>query len=128
MRILAFLVCFVSALDAETPFACNLRAFQPGERKQWRKLIEEMSSAVVEARELPDGYTLHVDSRRTSLVKLSEWAVLERKCCPFFDFELVLHGEDGSLWLNLRGRDGVKQFIREDFTLLRDRLGTARVN
>jgi len=47
---------------------------------------------------------------------------LERKCCPFFDFELDLHGEDGGLWLILKGREGVKQFIQTDFTRLRDKL------
>lgn len=120
--IAAVLLC-ACALSAEAPFACNLKAFQPEERKQWRKLIEEVTSAVVVARELTDGYALQVDSNRVSLVEVAEWAALERKCCPFFDFQLNMHGEDGSLWLNLRGRDGVKQFIREDFTLLRDKLG-----
>jgi len=122
-KVLAVVLMSACALTAEAPFACNLKAFQPEERKQWRKLIEEVTSAVVIARELPDGYALQVDGNRVSLVRVAEWVVLERKCCPFFDFELNLHGEDGSLWLNLKGRDGVKDFIREDFTLLREKLG-----
>jgi len=118
--ILAVLMCAAS-LTAEAPFACNLKAFQPAERKQWRKLIEEVMSAVVLARELPDGYALQIDANRAPLVRVAEWAALERKCSPFFDFEMKMHGEDGSLWLNLKGREGVKDFIREDFKLLRDK-------
>lgn len=121
MKTIAVLLLSAGLLTAEAPFACNLKAFQPDERSQWRKLIEEVTSAVVTARELPDGYALQIDPRRASLVKIAEWAALERKCCPLFDFELKMHGEDGSVWLSLKGRDGVKDFIREDFTLLRDK-------
>ncbi len=78
------------------------------------------------ARELPDGYALQIDSRRVTLVQLAEWIDLERRCCPFFDFEVDLHGEDGTVWLSLKGREGVKQFIQQDFTGLHDKLRKAR--
>jgi hypothetical protein len=78
--------------------------------------------AVVSARERNDGYALQVDTKRVSLVEVAQWVDLERKCCPFFDFQFDLHGEDGGLWLSLTGREGVKQFIEMDFTRLRDKL------
>ena len=104
------------------PFACNLKAFTPQQREQWKKLIDQLMPAVVSAREQNDGYALQIDTRKMSLVEVAEWADLERKCCPFFDFQLDLHGEDGGLWLSLTGREGVKQFIEMDFTRLRDKL------
>lgn len=82
-----------------------------------------MMPAVVAARELNDGYALEIDSRQVSVVEVAQWVELERKCCPFFDFQLDLHGQDGGLWLSLKGRDGVKQFIEMDFTRLRGKLG-----
>jgi hypothetical protein len=109
----------------QIPFACNLKAFQPAERARWRKLIEQVTSAVVSARELNDGYALRVDTSRAPLVQVAEWIGLERKCCPFFDFQVAVHGEDGSLWLSLTGREGVKQFIDADFSLLHDKLANA---
>ena len=107
------------------PFACNLKAFQPAERLRWRELIEQVMSAVVSARELNNGYALRMDTGRTSPVQVAQWIDLERKCCPFFDFQVAMHGEDGSLWLSLTGREGVKQFINADFSLLHDKLANA---
>jgi hypothetical protein len=47
-----------------------------------------------------------------STVLPSEFIARERLCCPFFTFELVAEQEDGPLWLHLRGREGVKDFIK----------------
>ena len=105
------------------PFACNLKAFTPQQRGQWRKLIDQLMPAVVSAREQNDGYALQVDTRKMSVVEVAQWVDLERRCCPFFDFQLDIHGEDGGLWLSLKGREGVKQFIEMDFTGLRGKLG-----
>src|SRR6266853_5694323 len=123
----ALLLLFAGLTPADSapkqiPFACNLKAFQPAERLRWRELIEQVMSAVVSARELNNGYALRVDAGRTSLVQVAQWIDLERKCCPFFDFQVAMHGEDGSLWLSLTGREGVKQFINADFLLLHDKL------
>jgi len=106
---------------SQAPFACNLKAFTPDQRVRWRQLIERVTSAVTESRELKDGYALRVSSE-APLVDVAEWVDLERRCCPFFDFQIDVHGEDGSLWLSLKGRDGVKDFINADFSLLHDKL------
>ena len=126
----ALLLLFAALAPADPapkqiPFACNLKAFQPAERARWRKLIEQVMSAVVAARELNDGYALQVDKGRVSLGQVAEWVDLERQCCPFFDFQVAVHGEDSSLWLSLTGREGVKQFIDADFSLLHDKLANA---
>jgi hypothetical protein len=82
---------------AEQPvFACNLKAFQPGERQRWRKLIDEVMGSVTLARDLPDGYALQLDSARVSVIKVAEWIDLERKCCPFFDFRSICAAQTGA--------------------------------
>jgi hypothetical protein len=116
------LYCLIAAEPSQVPFACNLKAFTPVQRIRWRQLIERVTSAVTEARELKYGYGLKVNTAQAPLVDVADWIDLERKCCPFFDFQIDVHGEDGSLWLSLKGRDGVKDFIRADFSLLRDKL------
>jgi hypothetical protein len=45
---------------------------------------------------------------------LTEWAAGERLCCPFFDIEIRMEREGGSVWLKLTGREGTKQFIEVD--------------
>src|SRR5260370_35717795 len=89
---------------SQAPFACNLKAFTPDQRVRWRQLIERVTSAVTEARELKDGYGLRVNGGQASLVDVAEWVDLERRCCPFFDFQIDVHGEDESVWLSLKGR------------------------
>jgi|SRR5579871_1433474 len=115
-----------TAQSKDSPFACNLKAFQPGERARWNKLIHDVTSSVTTARELSDGYALQIDRDRVSIVSVAEWIDLERKCCPFFEFQLDQNAENGSLWLTLKGRPGVKEFIRMDFTLLQSKLTGAR--
>jgi hypothetical protein len=112
----------VAAHASSAPFACNLKAFTPDQRTRHHQLIVRVTSAVTEARELKDGYSLHVNTAQVPLVDVAEWVDLERRCCPFFDFQMDVHGEDGSLWLSLKGRDGVKDFIRTDFSLLHDKI------
>ena len=83
-------------------------------------------SSVIVARELSNGYALQIDTSRASMVTVAQWIDLERKCCPFFDFDVNMHGENGAVWLSLTGREGVKQFIAMDFTSLQDKLAKAR--
>ncbi len=71
-------------------------------------------------RELADGYAFQIKSNRVSVVEVAEWVDLERKYCPFFDFQVDLHGAEGALWLSLAGREGTKQFIEEEFRSWRD--------
>jgi hypothetical protein len=112
---------------AEAPFACNLKAFQPEERKEWRRLIDHVMMSVTAVKQLPDGYALTVDTKQASIVEVAQWIDLERKCCPFFNFEVSMHGENGALTLALKGREGVKQFIAEDFHQLMERFPTAKL-
>ena len=101
--------------EKQVPLACNLKAFTPEERVTWRKLIDEVGLAEVPAGELPNGHLFKIDPRRISITKVAAWIDLERKCCPFFNFQLSLEGADGTMTLALTGGHGVKEFIGEDF-------------
>src|SRR5438034_1441692 len=52
-----------------------------------------------------------------SLVRVAEFIELERRCCPFFRFELEVQDEGRAAWLRLTGRMGVKQFIAAELGL-----------
>jgi hypothetical protein len=121
MRLLLCFLILTSAARSEdipAPFACNLKVFQPEERKQHIKLSHEVMGAVLRRRELPQGYEFELDPTRVSLIELAEWVGREKKCCPFFDFQISLEGaNEGKLSLAPTGRAGVKQFILEEFPL-----------
>ena len=119
LGVLALITAPMCIADSQAPFACNLRAFQPEQRQRWRVLLDGVYAAVSDRRELPNGYAFLIDTNRMPLRQLAEWIDLERRCCPFFNFELAVQGEDGTTWLSLKGRPGVKAFIEADMPALR---------
>jgi hypothetical protein len=102
-------------MNEETPFYCNLKALSQTEHDRQKRIAEKLAEARLETKELADGYAFRLDSEKASLADLAEWIANERKCCPFFSFEIELDRENGPLWLRLRGRKGVKAFIRSEF-------------
>ena len=101
--------------EKQSPFSCNVSGLDSTQRQSWEKLIEHLASAKQEVRELPDGYAFRFAPEPAMVKDLAEFIVYERLCCPFFDFELAVEREGGPLWLRLKGRPGVKQFIRSEF-------------
>ena len=113
----AIFLALVFGVQAETkpvPIACNLNALTAEQRKELHRFGEQLVNAVIGSREMDDGYAFHVDSARLSAVQLAECIELWRKCCPFYEFQIDLRGEDGALWLSLRGRKGVKEYFPVD--------------
>ena len=70
--------------------------------------------------ELSNGYGFRLEGPNV-VVKTAEFISLEKLCCPFLNFTLEVKAENGPVWLNLTGREGVKAFIREEISAL---LGT----
>jgi hypothetical protein len=96
-------------------FYCNLKALGTKERERHKQLTREIEQARVETIELANGFAFRFQDGTISLAELAEWVLAERKCCPFFDFEIELQGNNGPLWLKLQGKDGVKTFMRSEF-------------
>ena len=99
----------------ETPFACNLTALSPAEREEHRRLGALVLDALKSLRELADGYAFELEGSRVAIGDLAAWVGFERRCCPFFGFQLELSRENGPVILRLTGREGVKDFIRGEF-------------
>ena len=95
-------------------FYCNTKALSKSERERYNQLTAKLVNARLETKELPDGYAFQLNSEVT-LAEVAEWISAERKCCPFFGFEVDLHRDNGPLWLKLKGTDGIKVFIRAEF-------------
>jgi hypothetical protein len=105
----------VQSITEQTGFYCNLKVFTPAERAHHSQLSRQIQQAKVETIELANGFAFRFQDGSISLAELAEWVSAERKCCPFFDFEIELLGNNGPLWLKLRGKEGVKAFMRDEF-------------
>jgi hypothetical protein len=62
---------------------------------------------------LKDGYEFAFAGNAEWVGKLVDFLSSERICCPFFAFELIFEPRSdlGSIWLRVRGAEGVKEFI-----------------
>ena len=101
----------------ESPFACNRGALTAEQWTGHRALIEQLFKTRQSVRELPDGYALGLPADDDTLLLAARFIMLERRCCPFFDFALEVEREGGPLWLRLSGREGAKEVLRTEFDL-----------
>lgn len=103
--------------EKESPFACMMNALSQEERKRTFALLDELKSKRKEVKELPDGYAFRYEMSSEVFRDTAEFVIYERLCCSFFEFELVVERENGAMWLRLKGREGVKDFIKTEFSL-----------
>jgi hypothetical protein len=104
----------LSAWAADPPIACNMKALTSEQRKQLEQLGEKVISAITTSRELSDGYAFRVDPAKASLMDVAQWLDVWRRCCPFYDFQIDFHAADANVWLSVKGRPGVKEFLPVD--------------
>ena len=95
------------------PLACNLGAISAADRPRYRDLVKRLHAAIQIQNELSDGYSYALDTQIISLPEIAEWITLERLCCPFLIFRLEV--QESASALTLRGPDGVKAILREEF-------------
>jgi hypothetical protein len=97
----------------DIPIACTLS--NPELARRTAEIEESLFAGVLETSELPDGYAFRFPAAADWLPRLATFIAEERRCCPFFTFELVCEPAEGPIWLHLRGREGVKEFIAQQF-------------
>ncbi|HEY7348514.1 MAG TPA: hypothetical protein VH599_09395 [Ktedonobacterales bacterium] len=92
----------------DTPIACNLTGDEHVKRgEEVRALFHE----VEQVRELDDGYAFRFPGGDTWASRLLEFTLTERRCCPFFTFELVFEPNEGPIWVHLRGSAAIKESL-----------------
>ncbi len=101
-------------VEAAPPIACNLKALTSEQRKQLERLGEHVISAITASRELSDGYAFRVDPQRASLMDVAQWLDVWRRCCPFYEFQIDFHAANAGIWLSVKGRPGVKEYLPLD--------------
>lgn len=95
----------------DVPIVCRLDAFGPRERERHTALSREVRARVDAVEDLPRGLAFRFAEDPGFSRRLIEWVALERRCCPFLEFELVLGEEGEPVILRLTGGEGVKDFL-----------------
>lgn len=95
------------------PVACDLTSADLQERR--RTVLEKLRDAVVEVKELADGYIYSFASEGNRFKELADMIDLERQCCPFLQFRLNVAAGGGPLQLEITGPEGTKDFLLSTF-------------
>ena len=103
-------------MDDSIPLVCLLPEPELVARRE--QVVRALFSAVSEVREMPDGYALAFPGGAVWLTQLAEFIAFERRCCPFFTFELRCEPQQGPLWLTVRGPEGTKEMFQAELPLV----------
>jgi hypothetical protein len=103
-------------MASDLPVACTLSAAELRERGE--DVVAPLFSRAQRMEETPDGYCFAFPAQAEGVHDLLEFILSERDCCPFFTFELSFPSPHESVWLTLRGGEGVKEFVAGSFAAL----------
>jgi hypothetical protein len=103
-------------LTSDLPVACTLSAAELRERGA--DVVAPLFARAQRLQETPDGYCFAFPAEAGGVRDLLEFILSERDCCPFFTFELAFPSPHESVWLTLRGGEGVKEFVAGSFAAL----------
>jgi hypothetical protein len=95
------------------PISCSLTSAELQERR--RTVLEKARRAVVEVKELADGYAYSFPSEGEWLHEVAGLIDLERQCCPFLRFRITVEANGGPTWLEMTGPEGTKEFLTSTF-------------
>jgi hypothetical protein len=101
-------------IPLDIPIACELTETAAAQRQT---LLAQLLGQTEDTRELADGYAFAFPNTEEMAHQLLAFILLERRCCPFFQMELVFLPHEAPLWLYIRGSKEVKQYIKAELLL-----------
>jgi hypothetical protein len=93
-------------MNAEIPVACYLTD---------KQYLDKAAESLIDSAELSDGFVYRFPLTDSMLQNLAEIIDLERKCCPFLNFHLVLEAGKDYILLELTGAKGTKEIVKSLF-------------
>jgi len=100
-------------MTREIPVACALTDKQLQQRR--KDYLEKIAASLDGFKELESGFSYRFPLREGVLQDLAEIVDLERQCCPFLSFRIILEAGDNSVSLELTGAKGTKETIKALF-------------
>lgn len=93
----------------QIPIACDLTVFNESERAKHMALARSLWAEAKEIIEYKDGFTFVFQESPPLEKQIVSWIANERKCCPFFSFEISR--APSTLRLHISGPDGAKKIL-----------------
>ena len=100
-------------MNTEIPVACRLTDKELQARR--KNYLDKAAESLIDSAELSDGFVFRFPLADATLHTLAEIIDLERKCCPFLSFRLVLEAGNDFVSLELTGAEGTKEIVKSLF-------------
>ncbi|HWZ33793.1 MAG TPA: hypothetical protein VNX18_20780 [Bryobacteraceae bacterium] len=97
----------------ELPIACTLTESEMRERRQ--AMLNSLRGTALDVTSLPLGYAYRFEPTSEALAHLSHLVDLERQCCPFLTFKIVVEAGNQSICLEVTGPPEAKAVIADFF-------------
>lgn len=107
----------------DTGIACDLNVLDAEQRTRHAANAESLLTGAQAIVETPAGYAFRLSADTATLELAAAFMAHERRCCPFFRFDLTVRSDEDGAWLELGGSAAVKAYMRRD---LLTRLQAAR--
>jgi hypothetical protein len=95
--------------------ACKLTSAELRLRKD--TVIADLKKQVLEKAETKNGFKYRFNGSDATIDQLAEFIKTERQCCPFFIFNLSATDEKDFVWLEVTGKQNVKDFIKRELEI-----------
>jgi hypothetical protein len=108
----------ITSGDADTAITCDLTVFSLSERIKHMALAKSLLGKARQVIEHEDGFTFVFEQSARLEMKIPDWVTNEKRCCPFFLFDLSRTDTPPSLKLRISGPNGAKEILRTGLTTL----------
>jgi len=102
------------SVHGDTPIACDLTVFSLSERMEHLALAKSLFQRARQIMEHDDGFTFVFEKSPSLDLQVENWISKEKRCCPFFSFELSSTNMPPLLNLKISGPDGAKEILRAE--------------
>ena len=89
---------------------CKLNGPELVKRKQ--ALQQEVFAQMISYEELEKGFLFRFNFEENFLIKLTDYMLAEKKCCPFFQYELKIKAHTAGIELAVSGKGEAKEMVR----------------
>jgi len=93
------------------PLACTLTKAEMGERR--RMVLDSVRAALLSATPLPAGYAFRFEPTSEVLAQLGRIVDLERQCCPFLTYKIIVEAGNLPICLEVTGPPEAKVVIAD---------------
>ena len=95
----------------DLPIACTLSEAEFRQRRQ--TTIDAFRRMQVGRAELPDGYAYTFEATSEALLQIAQLVDMERECCPFLTFKIMVDAGRGPIRLEVTGPKEAKALIAD---------------